>query len=115
MSERPSNNTAGTPRLRVKDKAEPLLPIDKAAERPLWVVLIIMAFLAALALLSARMGERNYGITAVIDDHSEWSDDISRAARAFTLPRNRLCRHSPKLSLSLRKLERRTILSRACL
>lgn len=182
MSERPSNNTAGTPRLRVKDKAEPLLPIDKAAERPLWVVLIIMAFLAALALLSARMGERNYsslqadlagtatvqlsditpenrletaqqalavinsaepdlsairlsdgdamaliepwidesltrglpdgialpvlmslsgstkaqrdnirsalteaGITAVIDDHSEWSDDISRAARAFSI------------------------------
>jgi len=41
-------------------KAEPLLPVDKTAERPLWVVLIIMAFLAALALLSARMGERNY-------------------------------------------------------
>lgn len=40
--------------------AEPLMPIDKAAERPLWVVLIIMAFLAALALLSARIGERHY-------------------------------------------------------
>ena len=41
-------------------KSEPLLPVDRAAERPLWVVLVIMAFLAALALLSARMGERNY-------------------------------------------------------
>lgn len=44
----------------LKNRAEPLLPIDKTAERPLWVVLIIMAFLASLALLSARMGERNY-------------------------------------------------------
>jgi len=41
-------------------KTEPLLPVDKTAERPLWVVLIIMAFLAALALLSARIGDRNY-------------------------------------------------------
>lgn len=41
-------------------QSEPLLPVDKTAERPLWVVLIIMAFMAALALLSARMGERNY-------------------------------------------------------
>lgn len=41
-------------------KKEPLLPVDKAAERPLWIVLVIMAFLAALALMSARMGERNY-------------------------------------------------------
>lgn len=39
---------------------EPLLPVDKTAERPLWIVLIIMAFLASLALLSARIGERNY-------------------------------------------------------
>ena len=162
-------------------KTEPLLPVDKIAERPLWVVLIIMAFLAALALLSARIGDRNYnalhtelagaatvqlkdlapntrletaqqalalikstaptvkaarvndadamalvepwlggnlnnlpdaitlpvlislssstaderdalvrafdaaGISAVIDDHSEWSSDITRASRAFTI------------------------------
>lgn len=163
-------------------KTEPLLPVDSAAERPLWVVLIVMAFLAALALLTARMGERNYkslsaelagaatvqltdvsadsrldiaqqamtliaqtepslsalrvndadalslikpwmgedlarglpegvalpvlitldgstqsqraalaaafdtaGISAVIDDHSEWSEDLTRASRAFSL------------------------------
>ena len=41
-------------------KAEPLLPVDKTAERPLWVVLIVMAFLAALALLSSQMGARHY-------------------------------------------------------
>lgn len=49
-----------TPRAASKGKTEPLLPVDITAERPLWVVLIVMAFLAALALLSARMGERNY-------------------------------------------------------
>ena len=43
-----------------RQKAEPLLPVDKTAERPLWVVLIVMAFLAALALLSSQMGARHY-------------------------------------------------------
>jgi cell division transport system permease protein len=50
---------------------EPLLPIDRAAERPLWVVLIIMAFLAALSLLAANMGGRSY---------ESWQTELSGAA-----------------------------------
>ena len=38
----------------------PLLPINHAADRPLRVVLTIMAFLAALSLLGSRMAERSY-------------------------------------------------------
>lgn len=46
-------------------KPEPLLPVDSAAERPLWVVLSIMAFFAVLALLSSRLGVRQYaGLTS---------------------------------------------------
>lgn len=46
-------------------KSEPLLPVDSAAERPLWVVLSIMAFFAVLALLSSRLGVRQYdGLTS---------------------------------------------------
>jgi cell division transport system permease protein len=50
---------------------EPLLPIDRAAERPLWVVLIVMAFLAALSLLAANMGGRSY---------ENWQAELSGAA-----------------------------------
>ena len=56
MSQASSTKTAAALRL----SNEPLLPVDKAAERPLWVVLIVMGFLAALALLSSRMGARHY-------------------------------------------------------
>ena len=46
-------------------KTEPLLPVDSTAERPLWVVLSIMAFFAVLALLSSRLGVRQYdGLTS---------------------------------------------------
>ena len=50
---------------------EPLLPIDHGAERPLWVVLCVMAFFAALALLSARIGARSY---------SQWQSDLAGSA-----------------------------------
>ncbi len=50
---------------------EPLLPIDSSAERPLWVVLCVMAFFAALALLSARIGARSY---------SQWQSDLAGSA-----------------------------------
>lgn len=38
--------------------AQPLLPNRKGTDRPLWVVLAIMAFLATLALLAGRQGLR---------------------------------------------------------
>lgn len=38
----------------------PLLPINHSADRPLRIVLTIMAFLAALSLLGSRMAERSY-------------------------------------------------------
>ena len=38
----------------------PLLPVNHKADRPLRIVLTIMAFLAALALLGSRMTERAY-------------------------------------------------------
>ena len=56
MSQTSSLKTSQT--LQIQN--EPLLPVDKTAERPLWVVLTIMAFLAALALVSSRMGARHY-------------------------------------------------------
>ncbi len=76
-----------------KSKAEPLLPIDKAAERPLWVVLIIMAFLAALALLSARMGDRNYSAL-----QSELAGTATLQLKGLT-PNNRLDIAQQALSL----------------
>lgn len=59
------------PEIFAQAESQPLLPTDKAAERPLWVILIIMAFLAGLALLSARIGARNY---------AAWQTDLSGSA-----------------------------------
>lgn len=52
-------------------KHEPLLPVDRSAERPLWVVLTVMAFLASLALLAANMGSRSYDV---------WQSQLTGAA-----------------------------------
>lgn len=48
-----------------------LLPRDKSSERPLFIVMIIMAFLAALTLLSSRMSARSY---------NAWQGDLNGAA-----------------------------------
>lgn len=51
--------------------SQPLLPRDKTSERPLFTVMVIMAFLAALTLLSSRLSARSY---------NAWQSDLSGAA-----------------------------------
>jgi len=67
-----------------KLSSHPLLPRDKAFERPLFIVMVIMAFLAALTLLSSRMSARSY---------NAWQSDLNGAATVqlqHITPENRL-------------------------
>ena len=55
----------------------PLLPVNHRADRPLRIVLTIMAFLAGLALLGSRMTERAY---------AGWESELSSFATVQIMP-----------------------------
>jgi len=55
----------------------PLLPVNHATDRPLRVVLTIIAFLATLALLASRMSTRSY---------DNWQADLSGFATIQIMP-----------------------------
>lgn len=55
----------------------PLLPVNHGADRPLRIVLTIMAFLAGLALLGSRMADRSF---------ERWQGELSGFATVQVLP-----------------------------
>jgi len=61
----------------------PLLPVNQGSDRPLRLVLTIMAFLAALALLTSRMSTRSYQI---------WQADLSSFATVQIMPNDNKAR-----------------------
>ncbi len=56
---------------------QPLLPDDKLADRPLFVVLAILAFLATLTLLTVKLSYVSAG---------SWGDDLSRTVTVQIIP-----------------------------